>query len=144
MASHGRWAARLEHLTRDELGELVVWTRERERTPHKALVAIIAKRCVDDDEMAQKADELLADVCPVPEWAVSGVLVAPDLLPSLLDSLPLKGHLASVCSAWRDGWLQVARQRRLLHPVPCVQPVGLQAFGVRSIEAAGDRVTLLL
>ena len=50
---------------------------------------------------------------PVPEWAVTSVLLSPDLIPHLFASLEAKDCAAArVCKAWRQGWVDTLHLRR--------------------------------
>ena len=63
-------------------------------------------------------DELLnARNAGVPGWAVSSVLLSPDLIPRLFASLDIVDCAAArVCKAWRQGWTDTDALRRGLRP----------------------------
>ena len=131
----GRWKVRLAQLSRAELRGYAYrvqayflgkrFPANIARCPHEELLerlaAAIVKRS-NYNAYKRMADEVLAKYCPVPEWAVDSVLTNPDLVPCLLDSLPIRSNYAAVCSAWRNGWRQALRNRKVLKPVLCKQP----------------------
>jgi len=58
-------------------------------------------------------DALLSVRNPLPEWAVNSVLVSTDLIPYLVASLKMQDWAAAcVCKVWRQGWADIAAQRR--------------------------------
>ena len=89
--SAGRWPTRLEDLSRTDL------------------LAIAAKGCATSATAAASADRRLAEVKPLPEWAVTGVMLSDDLLPKILALLPARKSQPLVCHAW-------SRLRRLVLP----------------------------
>jgi hypothetical protein len=73
--------------------------------PHSVLVEIAAAGMRTSERARRVADEKLAEFTPLPEWAVSGVLLSSDLLPSILAHLPQNVRfMARVCTPWRDAW----------------------------------------
>jgi len=65
------------------------------------------------------ADALVASEKPLPLWCVNRVLLAPDILSRLFDSLALRDCVvAMVCSVWSAAWAQLLHRRRYLNPEP--------------------------
>ena len=122
MASEGRWASRLAHLSHDEL------------------VAVAAKGCAANRATARAADERLSVSCPLPEWAIRDVLLLPDLVVNILSYVdPFNAAVPLTCSSWRDGWKQMLCQTRVLHPMPCSHAdIGFE--NVFSMGVAGEEL----
>ena len=67
----------------------------------------------------EAANKFLCTHCPVPSWAIFGVLLSPDLLPKLFATLAYDNcAAAAVCKSWRRCWLETDHQRRGLRPAP--------------------------
>ena len=104
MPASSRLALRLDVLSRDQLLELAAGALDELPNSH---------------QLRGHADALVAARKPLPAWCVDSVLLSPDLLPHLIDSLSIvDGAAASVCSAWSAVWLAQLRRRRYIHPVP--------------------------
>ena len=84
------------------------------------------------------AEHMLATITALPEWAVSSVLLSPDLVASILAHLGEEdGTIAAVCKLWYDKWKATAEYRRGLRPATTIslpdtriqgQPTCLKAF----------------
>ena len=71
----------------------------------------------------RKAEARLATVAPVPEWAVTQVLLSGDLLPPIMASMRVNDVAAAmVCKAWHRSWQDTSELRRGLHRAPWPQP----------------------
>jgi len=69
--------------------------------------------------LRSRADALVAQRKPLPSRCVDGVLLSPDLLPHLVESLSLRDcTAAAACSMWAGEWAEMLRRRRYVHPVP--------------------------
>ena len=79
--SVGRFAARLRAL------------------PIKTLIDLAARGCHALPELRRDADAQLAKHDPLPAWAVTDVLLSPDLLPQLFESLEVADCAAALVSA---------------------------------------------
>ena len=84
------------------------------KLPHAVVADLAAEMACEEAEQAQRiADKCLAHHCPVPAWAVTDVLLSPDLLPVLLESLEADDcAAAAVCRRWRQSFLAAGAQRR--------------------------------
>ena len=84
------------------------------KLPHAVVADLAAEMACEEAEQAQRiADKCLAHHCPVPAWAVADVLLSPDLLPVLLESLDADDcAAAAVCQRWRQSFLAAGAQRR--------------------------------
>ena len=97
-------ALRLDALSRDELLELAAGALDELPKGH---------------HLRNQADALVAKRKPLPAWCVDGVLLSPDLLPHLFESLSCRDcAAAAACSAWGGAWVALLRLRRYIHPVP--------------------------
>ena len=98
-----RLAVRLDVLTREELLQLAADALDELPKSH---------------HLRHRADALVAERKPLPAWCVDGVLLSPDLLPHLFESLSLRDcAAAAACSGWAAAWLALLRLRRYLNPV---------------------------
>jgi hypothetical protein len=122
MRELGRWAARLQTL------------------PHAELVELAAAGCASSAIMARTADAKLAEIDPLPAWAVNDVLLNADLVSHIFAAIALADvcPLGRVCSAWNTLWGQKVRARTL-RMLSSVSPRFLPdpAF---SMKATGDRL----
>ena len=99
-----RLAVRLDVLTREELLQLAADALDELPKSH---------------HLRHRADALVAEHKPLPARCVDGVLLSPDLLPHLFESLSLRDcAAAAACSGWAAAWLALLRLRRYLNPVP--------------------------
>ena len=99
-----RLALRLDALSRVELLELAAGALDELPKGHR---------------LRSHADALVAKRKPLPAWCVDGVLLSPDLLPHLFESLSCRDcAAAAACSAWGGAWVALLRLRRYIHPVP--------------------------
>ena len=97
-----RLAARLSHL------------------PHDELVAIAAQGMREGIKTRNMGEGKMALHSPLPEWAVTDVLLSPDLLVSVLSTLALRdGYTARVCKAWQLAWKD--KNRGVLRPVRTIK-----------------------
>ena len=97
-------ALRLDALSRDELLELAAGALDELPKGH---------------HLRNQADALVAKRKPLPAWCVDSVLLSPDLLPHLFESISLRDcAAAAACSAWSGAWTALLRLRRYMHPVP--------------------------
>ena len=103
-AAPSRLALRLGALSRDELLELAADALDELPEPHR---------------LHRRADALIAQRKPLPSWCVDKVLLSPDLLPHVVESLSLGDVAASTaCKAWAGAWTALLGRRRYLNPVP--------------------------
>lgn len=129
MPASSRLALRLDVLSRDQLLELAAGALDELPNSH---------------QLRGHADALVAARKPLPAWCVDSVLLSPDLLPHLIDSLSIvDGAAASVCSAWSAVWLAQLRRRRYIHPVPKLIKLSHSggAFGVTEMPDGALCVT---
>jgi len=96
--------------------------------PREALLKLAAEALTElheDHYLHSHTDALIAHHKPLPAWCVEGVLLSPDLLPHLIDSLSLDDHAAAAaCSMWASEWGSLLRRRRYIQPVPRLIVVG--------------------
>ena len=93
-----RDAARLARLSQEVLASLCVQMSTQGGGGVAALRAIDAC-CAEHD--------------PLPAWAVSDVLLSPDLLAHIFVHIEMEDHLAArTCTAWRDAWRATDDKRR--------------------------------
>eukprot|EP00964_Phaeocystis_antarctica_P090373 scaffold57810_cov66-Phaeocystis_antarctica.AAC.2 len=72
--------------------------------------------CESSPELKHKADALIAKVAPLPSWCVD-VLLSPDLLPQLFNSLGVSEHTATgVCTTWSRAYSRQLRRYRYVDP----------------------------
>jgi len=72
--------------------------------------------CESSPELKNKADALIAEVAPLPSWCVD-VLLSPDLLPQIFNSLGLSEHAAAgVCTTWSHAYSRQLRRCRYINP----------------------------
>ena len=90
--------------------------------PREALLKLAAEALTElheDHHLHSHTDALIAHHKPLPAWCVESVLLSPDLLPHLIDSLSLDDHAAAAaCSMWAAEWGSLLRRRRYIQPVP--------------------------
>ena len=61
----------------------------------------------------QRVENIFATHTPVPQWAVSGVLLSPDLLHAIFAPFVVEdGRVAAVCKVWHAAWEATAVTRR--------------------------------
>ena len=68
-----------------------------EHLPHDVLAELAAEALAACPQLQRKAERSLALHAPVPAWAVSSVLLDPDLLPCMMASLRLEEGAAALC-----------------------------------------------
>ena len=108
--------------------------------PHDELLRVVSKFCETNQENRRTVDALLSHHHPVPQWAVTAVLLSPDLIPDLFSSLESKYCAAAcVCKAWRQGWVDTLQRRRGLRPGREVAGM-LHTFYDCAESPNGDRV----
>lgn len=101
--------------------------------PHEALAALAAQLVRRDFLAAQlvaaqptllaHAEAAMAAATPLPAWAVGGVLLSPDLSPSVFSHLEVKHHaVARACTVWRDAWRDMLQEKRVLRPAKAELP----------------------
>jgi len=92
--------------------------------PHDELVLLAAQGMREGNETRSMGEEMLALHVPPPEWAVTDVLLSPDLLVSVLSTLTGRnGYTASVCKAWQLAWKD--KNRGVLRPVRSIKDANL-------------------
>ena len=88
--------------------------------PHDELVAIAAQGMREGNETRNMGEDRMALHSPLPEWAVTDVLLSPDLLVSVLSTLTVRdGYTASVCKAWQLAWKE--KNHGVLRPVRTIK-----------------------
>jgi len=96
--------------------------------PHEALLKLAAEALTElpvGHRLHSHTDALIAHHKPLPAWCVESVLLSPDLLPHLIDSLSLDDHAAAAaCSMWAAEWGSLLRRRRYIQPVPRLIEIG--------------------
>lgn len=118
----GRWMARLSQLSRE------------------SLLTLAARGCTADAATANVANQQIAAECPLPLWAISDVLLSPDLLPKLLAPLSISNPApALVCRTWRDAWVHRVDARAALRHDTMVQMQNLWN-SVFSMRACGKQL----
>ena len=94
--------------------------------PHELLLELLVQLASLSAETRQLAENFLAAHNPLPEWAVTRVLLSEDLMSSILAPLEVTDAAAmDVCSTWRMAWRATDNTRRGLRPaaaVPVVTP----------------------
>ena len=94
--------------------------------PHEELLDLLVQLASRSAEISRDVDEFLAARNPLPEWAVTRVLLSEDLMPAILAPLDVM-HAAAmdVCQTWRMAWRATDGTRRGLRPaaaMPAVTP----------------------
>ena len=96
--------------------------------PHDVLQKLAAEALTElpvGHRLHSHTDALIAQQRPLPAWCVESVLLSPDLLPHLVDSLSLDDQAAAAaCSMWADEWAALLRRRRYIQPVPRLVEIG--------------------
>jgi len=96
--------------------------------PREALLKLAAEALTElpvGHRLHSHTDALIAQHKPLPTWCVESVLLSPDLLPHLIDSLSLEDHAAAAaCSMWAAEWGSLLRRRRYIQPVPRLVEIG--------------------
>ena len=96
--------------------------------PREALLKLAAEALAElpvGHRLHSHTDALVAQQRPLPAWCVESVLLSPDLLPHLVDSLSLDDQAAAAaCSMWADEWAALLRRRRYIQPVPRLVEIG--------------------
>ena len=83
--------------------------------PATALLDIAALACEGSAAARKRAEELIALHNPTPVWAVSNILLSPDLLGKMMATLNLSDcAAATVCKTWACTWREMVRARRVL------------------------------
>ena len=73
---------------------------------------IAALACEGSAAARKRAEELIALHNPTPVWAVSNILLSPDLLGKMLATLNLSDYAAAaVCKTWACTWREMVRAR---------------------------------
>lgn len=84
--------------------------------PYDVLLEL-ASTALSNPEFRRTANALMAQHTPLPEWAVSDVLLSPDLAMHLLSTVEVRDHaVAAVCSVWCAAWR--AKVARIVRPAP--------------------------
>lgn len=79
----------------------------------ETLAALAAEALSVCPELQNKVDARLAELTPVPQWAVTNVLLSPDLSPRFLRFLDMWHDAASsVCKQWLQAWRDTDDLRR--------------------------------
>eukprot|EP00908_Phaeocystis_cordata_P012428 Transcript_23407.p1 GENE.Transcript_23407~~Transcript_23407.p1 ORF type:complete len:368 (-),score=115.85 Transcript_23407:35-1138(-) len=90
-----------------------------EGLPRRALLELAAAGCAADARLAQRADVLLHQHQPLPKECVDAVLLSPDLLPHLFETLELcDWAAAAVCSGWAAAWAGLLQTWGAVQPKP--------------------------
>ena len=90
-----------------------------EGLPRRALLELAAAGCAADARLAQRADVLLHQHQPLPKECVDAVLLSPDLLPHLFETLELcDWAAAAVCSRWAAAWAGLLQTWGAVQPKP--------------------------
>ena len=113
MTALTRGKQRLQHLTKEQLLDLAV------------------EQASATQEGRRICDAHLAEHTPVPQWALAGVLLSPDLLPHVMRTLGAEDLAAMrVCRDWHACWRSTLVPRRILHLAepPIVLPECLDAL----------------
>jgi len=80
--------------------------------PAAALLDIAALACEGSAAARKRAEELIALHNPTPVWAVSNILLSPDLLGKMMATLNLSDYAAAaVCKTWACTWREMVRAR---------------------------------
>jgi len=98
--------------------------------PASELAELLATALDDSPEARRSAksrvEDLLARRNPVPQWAVTNILLSEDLAPSIIIHLRLVDVAAAVvCTAWNGWWRDSREARRELHFAPSWVPLNL-------------------
>ena len=112
-----RVAARLARLPQEVLASLCAQVMVSNELPD--MKEVLASLCAQaSNELPNNIAQRRIDACcaehdPLPAWAVSDVLLSPDLLPHIFAHVEMKEHLAALaCTAWRDAWRATDDKRR--------------------------------
>ena len=112
-----RLAVRLRSLPLEELVQFAAEALETQPSsllglPHKDLAALAAPAISADAELSKEADRRIALHAPIPEWALSKVLLDKDLLSLILGKLEVTDLAAAkVCTSWRAWWWATKSRR---------------------------------
>lgn len=86
--------------------------------PRAVLLELAAAGCAAQPQLRSRADAIIQQITPLPSWCTD-ILLSPDLLPHVFDSLELSDYVAAmVCVEWGVAWDRMLRQRRYVDPKP--------------------------
>ena len=78
------------------------------RLPHDVIVSLLADACARSDHVRRAAERAAVQHDPIPQWAVVGVLMSPDLLVHVLEPLEVWHRAAGcVCKSWAQVWKKI-------------------------------------
>ena len=81
--------------------------------PQEELLDQLARACAEHPETANRAEAILAERSPLPDWARDGVLLNVDLLTGVVACLGYKDDAAAaVCKTWKGAWDDTREGRR--------------------------------
>lgn len=76
--------------------------------PHDVIVSLLADACGRSDHVRRAAERAAVQHNPIPQWAVTGVLMSPDLLVHVLEPLEVwHGAAGCVCKSWAQVWKKI-------------------------------------
>jgi len=82
----------------------------------EALLELAAAGCAADTAVCRRAEALLTQQHPLPDWCVQ-VMLSPDLLPQIFAGLSLSDAAAgATCSSWATQWARLLAAWQYLRP----------------------------
>ena len=100
----------------------VRWRLRLAAVPPDELVDLVAELLAANPAAHPKADAIIARHETVPDWAVHGIFLSPDLLSPLLQTLTLAdASAARVSTAWAPAWRRHLPHIAAIKPGRCVQ-----------------------
>ena len=140
--SHGRRHRRSRPHSRPTMSTALATLRVKSRLEHLTKAQLLDLAAAQAGATAagrRLADAHLAEHAPLPEWAVSNVLLSSDLLPHVMRTLGAEDLAAMrVCKGWRACWLATLVPRRILHPAG--PPVIMDDVGKKFAAIDGERL----
>ena len=112
---------------------------ETSSLPYEDLLHALAHACEQCPQCMSNVNALLLQHSPLPEWAISSVLMSVDLIPHLFASLDMKhSSAACVCKVWMQAWKDTDSGRRGLRIGHLIKASGRRAPDVLAAHPNGD------
>ena len=103
---------------------------------HAELVALaLTLAQAQAPEGVRTIDEYAAAQRPLPQWALSGVLLSSDVMPHILCTVPINEHrVKAVCRVWRRVWADTLARRHFELRLSAKQPPYRLLYRLRFIR----------
>ena len=116
-----------------------------ERLPLGELAELVAPALAASPALRNEADRRIAEQAPTPEWALTEVLLSPDLAPVIVGQLGFDDSAAaSACSVWRDAWRATVGLRPWLRQAATQPPPLVEMSSIYELTATPDGETLFV